>query len=236
VLFALVLACVLYAAYRARVGMLTRLERQRARIAMDLHDEMGSGLGSIGILSGLAAQENLEGVQRKDLAQKISVTAGELGNSLAEIVWALRPGAATLEGLAYHIAERGGRLFPSDEPFLKTSFPERWPGIEVSLAVRRNLILIASEALHNAARHAHAKQVTFGMVPLKGRYWRLWVADDGTGIAGNGSSANGSGVGLSSMQKRADEIGAKISWTSNNGAGTLVAVEFDPHAKDLRLE
>jgi signal transduction histidine kinase/ligand-binding sensor domain-containing protein len=236
VLFALVITAALYAAYRARIGVLMRLERQRSRIAMDLHDEMGSGLGSIGILSGLAAQDDLEGVRRKDLAQKIAMTAGELGNSLSEIVWALKPGAATLEGLAYHVAERAGRLFPSGDPAFTTNFPEQWPKVELSLAVRRNLLLISSEALHNAARHSHAKRVTLGMGPGRGRHWRLWVADDGCGVANNNSGCSGSGMGLQSMRRRAEEISAEISWTTNNGQGTIVSVVFDPRAKDSRLE
>jgi signal transduction histidine kinase len=197
---------------------------------------MGSGLGSIGILSGLAAQDNLEGVRRKDLAEKIAATAGELGNSLTEIVWALKPGAATLEGLAYHVSERAGRLFPSDETAFTTNFPDRWPRVELSLAVRRNLLLIASEALHNAARHSHAKQVTLGIGALRGKQWHLWVTDDGCGVANNNSGSFGSGMGLQSMRQRAEEISAEISWSTNNGQGTTVSVVFDPRAEDRRLE
>jgi ligand-binding sensor domain-containing protein/anti-sigma regulatory factor (Ser/Thr protein kinase) len=236
ILFVILLAAVLYLIYRARIGMLTRLEKQRARIAMDLHDQMGSGLGSIGILSGLAAEDNLSGVSRKDLAEKIAATAGELGNSLSEIVWALKPEAATLDALAYHVAERGGRMFPSDVPAFITEFPAQWPKVELSLAVRRNLLLIASEALHNAARHSGAKLVKFGISQERGKRWRLWVADDGRGFSNGASSSSGSGIGLNSMCRRADEITANISWTTNNGKGTIVTVVFDPRAEDLRIE
>lgn len=235
-LFAILLFAVLYLIYRARIGMLTRLEKQRARIAMDLHDQMGSGLGSIGILSGLAAQDSLSGVSRKDLAEKIAATAGELGNSLSEIVWALKPEAATLEALAYYLAERGGRLFPADVPAFITEFPEQWPKVELSLAVRRNLLLIASEALHNAARHSEARVVKFGICPDRGKRWRLWVADDGRGFSNGTSPSPGTGIGLNSMRTRADEITANISWTTNNGQGTIITVIFDPRAEDKRSE
>jgi len=235
-LFVILLVSVLYLIYRTRIGMLTRLEKQRARIAMDLHDQMGSGLGSIGILSGLAAQDSFSGVSRKDLAEKIAATAGELGNSLSEIVWALKPEAATLEALAYHVAERGGRLFPSDVPSFNTEFPAQWPKVELSLAVRRNLLLIASEALHNAARHSDAKLVKFGIDQERGKCWRLWVADDGRGFSNGASSSSGSRIGLNSMRLRAEEITANISWTTNNGKGTIVTVIFDPRAEDQRIE
>jgi signal transduction histidine kinase len=199
---------------------------------MDLHDEMGSGLGSIGILSSIAAQEEIPGVERKELARKIAATAGELGNSLTEIVWTLKPGAITLDALAYHIAERGGRLFPNGQTNFATEFPTQWPRVELALVVRRNLLLIASEALHNVARHAGASQVTFGLAPLQGRLWRLWVTDDGAGLAKEAANSSGSRLGLDSMQRRARQIGAEIVWTNQNEKGTVVSVIFDPRAKE----
>jgi muramoyltetrapeptide carboxypeptidase LdcA involved in peptidoglycan recycling len=82
-------------AYKLRVSMFRRLERQRARIARDLHDELGSGLGSIGILAGVMAEgETLDSTQLRGTAATILQTAEELGTALADIAWALRPGEA----------------------------------------------------------------------------------------------------------------------------------------------
>jgi signal transduction histidine kinase len=230
VIFALIVGALLYLAHRTRVAFLMRLQRQRAQIARDLHDEMGSGLGSIGILSALAAQGQLDEARGRDVAKKIADTAGELGNTLTEIVWTLRPGDTTLEALAYHLSERATRLFPGDETTFAKDFPARWPRIELSLAARRNLLLIASEALHNAARHAQARRVLLGFAPDdRGRRWRMWVSDDGRGFQENGSDRPGSGMGLQNMRRRAEEIGAEISWT--NEVGTEVSVSFDPKTK-----
>jgi hypothetical protein len=234
-LFTLVVGAILYAVYRARISVLMRLERQRTQIARDLHDEMGSGLGSIGILSGLAAQNNLDGIDQQELAKKISDTAGELGTTLTEIVWALRPGTGTLEALAYRLAERGGRLFPVSEANFRTQFPASWPKVELSLAVRRNVLLIVSEALHNAARHSQAKEVTLGLEPAGGKSWKLWLNDDGCGLSSDNSS-NGSGMGLQNMRRRAEEIGAAFSLLSTDGKGTSLSLVFDPNADDRRLE
>jgi hypothetical protein len=234
VLFMLIIASILYLIYRTRIAVLIRLERQRAQIARDLHDEMGSGLGSIGILSGVAAENNLNAAEHQELSRKIAQTASELGTTLTEIVWALKPGTETLEALAYYLAERGGRLFPGTNPTFKTEFPARWPHVNLSLAVRRNILLIASEALHNAARHADARNVTLGIEPSDGK-WRLWLKDDGRGLSEASVTSNGSGIGLDSMRRRAEEIGAQISWTSNNGVGTLLSIAFDPGAEDRRF-
>jgi signal transduction histidine kinase len=224
-----------YALYRYRISRLIELERVRMRIAGDLHDEMGSGLGSIGILSGLAAEDELDEAQRKQIARKIAQTNGELGTALGEIVWTLRPGSATLEALAYHLAERGGRLFPRSGTLFSTDFPVAWPKISLSLAVRRSLLLIASESLHNAARHADASKVVLGMAAA-GKRWRMWIADDGKGLPEDTSRDNQTGLGLASMKRGAEEIGADISWSCNGAPGTTVTVVFDPHAEEQRAK
>ena len=102
----------LWAIHRARVREVLRLERQRTRIAMDLHDEVGSGLASIGILSGVLATDGTEPSERGTMAREIAHTAEELGESLSDIVWALDPHTATLEELASRLTEHGERLFP----------------------------------------------------------------------------------------------------------------------------
>ncbi|MEP7272320.1 MAG: two-component regulator propeller domain-containing protein, partial [Acidobacteriota bacterium] len=236
VIMALVLlvAAALYAAHLTRVAVLLRLERQRTVIAMDLHDEIGSGLGSIGILSAVAASEGIKDEQRRDLARSVVDTAAELGNALTDIVWSLRPDSATIEGLAYRLTQRASRLFPDDATIFTTEFPERWPGVDLSLAVRHNLLLIASEALHNAARHAHAQHVLLGISPA-GRSWRLWIRDDGCGMGNTDHRSDGSGLGLTSMRRRAEQIGARISWSSENGNGTSVNVVFSPDPRERRV-
>lgn len=223
-LLILTLAAVVLAVHRARLAFLLHGERQRTRIAMDLHDEMGSDLGSIGILAGLLAEAELPEAQRKSLARQIAHTASALGGALAEIVWSLRPGAPSLEGLAYHVAERGRRLFGGDT-VLRTEFPESWPAGQLSPAVRRAVSGIALEALHNAARHAGAREVVLGL-RVESRRFRLWVRDDGRG-AGVGNSNRG-GFGLVSMRKRAAEVGAELSWESVPGGGTTVLLLFHP--------
>ena len=227
------LGAVIFVAHRARVAVLVRLERQRSLIAMDLHDEIGSGLGSIGILSGVAASEAVKEDQRRELARNIVDTAAELGNALTDIVWSLRPDSTTIQGLAYRLTRRASRLFPDGSKLFTTQLPHSWPEIELSLAARHNLLLIASEAMHNAARHSNARHVVLG-VSQEGRMWRLWIADDGCGMGNNGHGSEGSGLGLISMRRRAEQIGAEINWSSNNGIGTTVTVLFSPVAEERR--
>ncbi len=220
------LAAAAYGVHRARVASVLRLERQRARIARDLHDEMGSGLGSIGILAELASGDRLEDGKRRALSAQIAETVGELGATLDDIVWSLRPGSQGLDSLAAELAVRGKRLFPDGKAAFRTAFPEDWPDVQLSPDVRRNVQRIAVEALHNAARHSMARSVTLALEP-HGRRWRLHVQDDGNGLPADAAVA-GNGLGLAGMRARAQEIGAAITWESPPGGGTVVRLEFDP--------
>jgi signal transduction histidine kinase len=227
----LLLGLALYAAHRTRVAILLRLERQRMLIAMDLHDEIGSGLGSIGILSSVAASQTVGEDQRQEMTKRIAETAHELGASLTDIVWSLRADATTLESLAYHLTRRAESLFADDRTLFTTKFPDDWPTINLPLATRRNILLIALESLHNAAKHARAENVTLQFQQSDGHKWLMRIEDDGLGLR-NGAGKNDSGMGMSSMKYRAEEIGAQINFGSKNGRGTIVTLAFNPQAKE----
>jgi ligand-binding sensor domain-containing protein/signal transduction histidine kinase len=214
--------------YRQRVVRLLALQQQRARIAMDLHDELGSGLGSIGLLADLATDPSLDVAERQRLTREIGDTASELGTSLSDIVASLQPGAATMESLGWLLATRARRLFPGTEATLTIRLPESWPSLSLPLPLHRNVVLIALEALHNAARHSSATGVTLSLEP-EGRLWRLEVEDDGRGIEHEpeGRAAEG-GLGLDSMRRRAGAIGARLECESRPEGGTRVRLVFSP--------
>jgi signal transduction histidine kinase len=228
-LFALLGAAGLLLVHRLRLAFLIRLERQRTRIAMDLHDEVGSGLASINILAGLAAERTPPDSPQAGLVNQISDTASELGASLGEIVWSLRSRSRTLDALVSHLAERAVKLFPAGRPVLSMTIPEALPPTTLSLSVRWNVALIAIEALHNAARHANATHVVLGL-ERQGRRWKLWVEDDGRGLE-RGSS----GTGIENMKRRAEEIGARLTLAQNESGGLTVSLIFDPGAASARV-
>ena len=218
--------------YRAHVSRLVEIERLRTRIAMDLHDELGSALGGIGILAGVAAEEEVSEIERRALARRAADAAGELGHALTEIVWTLRPGNTRLDALAYHLAEQGGRLFAGRARFA-TEFPAAWPHATMTLAVQRHVQRIALEALHNAAQHAGASRVTLGLVPAE-RGWTLWVEDDGRGIDPDAVPREGGGLGLAAMRQRAASIGATLRIESPAAGGTRVTLHFDPRGRERK--
>jgi signal transduction histidine kinase/ligand-binding sensor domain-containing protein len=226
---ALLLAGTLLLAHRTRTAVLLGLERQRTAIAMDLHDELGAGLGSIGILAGVASRPDVADGERRDFAQRIASTASELGGKLTDIVGALRSGRVTLSVLAADLAERAARLVPGPEPSLRMDYPSDWPDGELDPAVRHDLRLIALEAVHNAVRHAEAKSITLG-IQRAGRHWRMWVSDDGIGFDPNGDAKpKGTGLGQRALRRRAERIRAQLKVDSAPGKGTTVEILFEPH-------
>lgn len=232
---ALLAGAALVLANRARTAVLVGLERQRTAIAMDLHDELGAGLGSIGILAGVAANPRVADQERQEFAQRIASTAGELGGKLTDIVGALRSGRVTLGLLAADLAERAARLVPGPVPELKTEFPAEWPEVELNPAVRHDLRLMALEAIHNAVRHAEARTITVGLAPA-GRHWRLWVQDDGIGFdPAAGHKPKGTGVGQHALRRRANRIGATLTVTSAPEQGTMVQVTFEPRQRRIMM-
>lgn len=223
-LLAAVIAATASAAHRARVAVLLRLERQRTQIAMDLHDEMGAGLGSIGILAGVLKEDPAAPPERSRLATAIGETASELAASLSDIVWSLRARGSSLAEVSARLAEHGARLFAGNQVAFEARFPDQWPRGRLDSATSRAVLLIGSEALYNAARHAKASRVTLS-VARSAEGWTVTVDDDGRGLPADDRS---NGIGRVSMRQRAAAIGARVEWTGRPGGGTRVRLHLDP--------
>lgn len=219
---------------RARRAASRRLEGQRARIARDLHDAIGSGLGSIGLLAAMAARRTSDPERTREALRGIAAQATELGDSLTDIVTSLRAGTAHLRALHGHIVERGLRACASGTPRFEARPNDSVPDVPVSLAVRINVLMIAIEVIHNAVRHARATSIRVTLEPVSGRRWVLSIADDGVGLPLEPGSPDPAGrpggMGLVNCRTRAAEIGARLEWISAPGAGTELRVWFDADA------
>src|SRR5208282_2028592 len=130
------------------------LERERARIAQDLHDDLGSSLTRLSLLSGLikADKDNPEQVEAH--AGKLAESADQTVRSLEEIVWAVRPGSDTLQSLVEYIAHFANELFEGNATRCRLDLPHDLPARPLPPDVRHNIFLIVKEALTNAHKHA----------------------------------------------------------------------------------
>ncbi len=202
-----------------RVRRLRRraLEELRRRIASDLHDEIGSNLGSIALLSEAAGRQSGDPAARADF-HEISRVAGQTNEALREIVWLLNSRAVTRAELIARMRENAHVLL--GEIPVVFEVPEHLREGACPLEFTRNVWLIFKEALHNIAKHAGATGVRIRVAEPAGGF-QLEIVDDGGGF----SVADGEfGHGLANGRRRAEQLGATLQVTSQPGQGTAVTL------------
>jgi signal transduction histidine kinase len=201
------------------------LERERARIAQDLHDELGSSLTRLSLLSGLvkADKENPEQVELH--AGKLSNAADQTVRALEEIVWAVRPGSDTLQSLMDYIAHFANELFDGNSAHCRLDLPNDMPALPLPPEMRHNIFLIVKEALTNALKHAKAREVQV-QSKLSGHTLQILVADDGRGFDPQ-SLAEGWRNGMGNIRRRTAAMNAKLDVQSTPGKGTTVTLSVD---------
>jgi signal transduction histidine kinase len=204
------------------------LEHERARIAQDLHDDLGSSLTRISLLSDLARADKENPGQVEAHAQKISHSAGQTVRALEEIVWALRPGSDSLQSLVEYIAHFANELFEGDTTRCRLDLPHDLPPQSLPPEMRHNIFLIVKEALTNALKHAQAREVQV-QAKVSRRTLEITVQDDGQGFESRALPQQpGKRHGLGNMRRRAEDMGGTLTVESAPGRGTTVrlAVNF----------
>ena len=197
------------------------LERERSRIAQDLHDDLGSLLTRISLLGGLlrADKENPEQVEMH--AGKITQSADQTVRALEEIVWAVRPGSDTLQSLLEYLAHFGSELFEGSSIRCRLDLPQEVPARALPPDVRHNIFLIAKEALTNVLKHSGASEANL-QVRVNGRSFTLSITDNGRGFDVSAKTADGRRNGLGNMRRRAEAVGGQLAMSSDVGKGSRV--------------
>jgi len=197
------------------------LERERARIAQDLHDELGSLLTRISLLGGLLRADKDNPEQVDVHAGKISQSADQTVRALEEIVWAVRPGSDTLPSLVEYIAHFANELFEGNATRCRLDLPPDLPGRPLPPDVRHNIFLIVKEGLTNVLKHAGASEVHL-QIKVTPQTLEIVIADNGKGFDTNSAMTDGQGNGLGNMKRRAKAVGGKLTLTSASGQGARV--------------
>jgi signal transduction histidine kinase len=197
------------------------LERERARIAQDLHDDLGSSLTRISLLSSLlrADKDNPDQVQAH--ATKLAQSADQTVRALEEIVWAVRPGSDSLQSLVDYIAHFASELFEGTATRCRLDLPHDLPARPLPPDVRHNIFLIVKEALTNALKHASAREVNVQAKVASGAL-EISIQDDGKGFTPPAPKVEGKRHGLENMRQRAETIGGVLTWQFPPGNGTCL--------------
>lgn len=203
---------------RARLAELERvgaIERERARIARNIHDDLGSGLIRISLLT----QTSGNGDPRAQLS-RIYATVSLLLRSMDEIVWAVNPKNDDLESLTNYIVEYAQGFLTDAGIRCRVAAPEVLPTQAVPAQFRHHLFLSCKEALNNVVKHARASAVTVEVRAEAGRLV-LIVADDGCGFDGPVPSAGAARNGITNMRARLASLGGSCEVASCETGTTI---------------
>jgi signal transduction histidine kinase len=201
------------------------IERDRTRIAKDIHDDLGAGLTHIALLSEMARPAAAPEVQSQ-LAQ-ITEVARELTSNMDEIVWAVNPENDTLDGLATYVSKFAHDYLTAAGIRCRLDFPAQLPAANLPAEVRHSLFLAVKEALNNVVKHAHASEVRV-CLELSPRAFKLVIEDNGHGLGSSEVTEAAhqgrvsSGHGLLNLQRRLESAGGQCLFSSPPGRGTCV--------------
>lgn len=190
------------------------LEQLRQRIASDLHDDIGSNLGNIALLSEIVAEQS-NGATREDV-QEIHRIAQETSDSMRDIVWLIQRPAVTARDFVQRLQNIAARSLTGMEWTLSADDLREAPALEM----QRHLVLTFKEMLHNIRKHAAARTVWITLSQTPGMV-ALDIRDDGIGFD---STAAHEGHGLASLRQRALKLGGELRITTTPGKGTQLVL------------
>jgi ligand-binding sensor domain-containing protein/two-component sensor histidine kinase len=209
-------------AYRSRMNRVLALARVRARIATDLHDDLGARLSRISILAEVASRRvTTDAASAARLLDEVGDTARSLIETAADLTWAVDPRQDDLASLAARVRRFAADMLDAREIGWTFDAPDESSATVIRLSAehRRHVLLVFQEAINNIVRHAHARRVSL-VLRVTGQSLHVNIEDDGRGFASDDASV--AGRGLANMAARARELGGELNITSGPAAGTRV--------------
>jgi len=195
------------------------LEKERARIARDLHDQLGANLTQVALLGELAETDKDHPSEVESHARQISQTARDTTHALDEIVWTVNPSNDTLEGLVNYVCKYAQEYLALAGLQYRLEVPDQLPDKPISPELRHNMFLAAKEAVNNVVKHAHAT-CAWLRLRLEPTRFTLEIEDNGAGVSGLDRKRDRSG--LRNMTKRMEDVGGNFSIAPGTEGGTLV--------------
>jgi ligand-binding sensor domain-containing protein/signal transduction histidine kinase len=206
------------------------VERERGRIARDMHDQIGAGLTQIGLLGEFARRASVKDGAVVSHVERICDTARELAQTLDEMVWMVNPRNDTLNKLVLYLAAYAEEFFQPTAVRCLLDVPSGLPAWPLAADVRHNLFLTAKEAFTNIARHSRASEARL-KVSVDHSTLEICIEDNGVGFTENGAA--GSRNGLSNMEDRIREIGGTFDMSSVPNDGTRIRFRVRIHSNEM---
>jgi len=217
ILLFLAIAAIFYSLYRYRLRQALNIERLRNKISLDLHDDIGSTLSSISILSEMALQGKKESVS-EEMLYEIKENSLSLLERMDDIVWSINPKNDSLESLFLRIKEFASKLFEAREINYTIQVDEGISNLQLQMEYRQHIYLIMKEAINNLVKYSESKDARISVMHA-GHYLEIKIDDNGKGFDAQKVTL---GNGLQNMELRAKEMGAVLKINSENDEGTHI--------------
>lgn len=208
------------------------IRRERARIAVDLHDDLGGGLTQLVLLGETSRREVPEDTPAADALGRLCDQSRGLLRGMNETVWLINSERDTIRDFASYVVKYAESFFQNSPVRCRFEIEDDLPALPCDLGIRRNLFLAVKEAMNNILRHSGA---TSAEVEIRRQRNDLVVTirDNGGGFD---TAAGGEGNGLRNMARRAREAGGRFNIGSSREKGTAVEFRVPFHAPlHLRL-
>jgi signal transduction histidine kinase len=197
------------------------LEKERSRIARDLHDQLGANLTQVALLGEMARADRDLPDEVDSHAEQILQTARETTRALDEIVWAVNPANDTLEGLVNYAVKYAQDYLALAGLRYRADVPAQLPAVALPPEVRHNVFLAFKESVNNVVKHAQASEVWIRL-QLSPAAFTFEIADNGRGLAHLDPQRAKTRNGLRNMHKRLEDIRGEFSMTPGAAGGTTV--------------
>lgn len=201
------------------LAVLKAQQEERERISADMHDELGSGMTAIRLMSEIAKNKMKEGIPSE--INKISNSADEVLNKMNAIIWSMNSENDTVDNLISYIRSYALEYFDNTPLNCKVNNPEKIPHKEISGDKRRNIFLCVKETLNNALKHARASEIRIDFEVTES-VLTIRIADNGVGI--DLEKIRQFGNGLKNISNRMKTIGGKYQIENNRGTLTTLTL------------
>ncbi len=209
----------IYTFHRQRFAKLLAVERIRNKVARDLHDDVGSTLSTINILSSMAKTKLLtDPVKTSEYISKITDNSQYMMEAMDDIVWSIKPEHDNMQKIVARMREYASSILEPKEIEFDFQISDSIFDLRLDMETRRDVFLILKEALNNSAKYSHCSEIR---INIKYEFKKLIISISDNGKGFNVQKAN-SGNGLGNMNKRAEALHGSISIRSKMGNGTHI--------------
>ena len=219
-LIALLVILFFYSLYRYRIKQILKLQKVRNRIASDLHDDIGSTLTNINMLSEISRKNLEQPKEAEKFLQRITEEVTATSQALNDIIWSVNSSNDSMEEIFTRMRRYAADLFDNSNTTCYLNLDKTVAEKKLNMEQRRDLYLIYKEAMNNILKHAGANNIWINMEWLSGKL-HLKIKDDGKGY---NPSANSYGNGLKNILARSEKWKGSTAIETSPGNGTLIEI------------